>query len=142
MAFAGIILLYIAFKILRWVLRKLVQVLMRLKAFFLKKKKKQLPKDDQSTPRKISQWWKRFKELLNPEKEPMEEAFYEVSKLLKQAFPGNDYMYELPWYLTLGDAQSGKGALLDSLDIKRPFGGRPKIEDLGLPLTWIDLNFY
>ncbi len=136
MAFAGIILLYIAFKILRWVLRKLVQVLMRLKAFFLKKKKKQLPKDDQSTPRKISQWWKRFKELLNPEKEPMEEAFYEVSKLLKQAFPGNDYMYELPWYLTLGDAQSGKGALLDSLDIKRPFGGGPKIEDLGLPLTW------
>lgn len=135
-ALAALILLYITFKILRWILRKLVQVFVRIKAFFLKKKKKQLPKDDPPTPRKISQWWKRLKELLNPEKEPMEEAFYEASKLLRQAFSGNDYMYELPWYLTLGDTQSGKGALLDSLDIKRPFGLGPKIEDLGLPLTW------
>jgi type VI secretion system protein ImpL len=135
-ALVGVILLYITFKILRWVFRKLVQVFMRIKAFFLKKKKKQLPKDDRPAPHKISQWWKRFKELLNPEKEPMEEAFYEASKLLKQAFPGNDYMYDLPWYLTLGDTQSGKGTLLESLDIKRPFGLGPKIEDLGLPLNW------
>lgn len=133
---AGLILLYITFKILRWIFRKLVQVFMRAKAFYLKKKQKQLPKDDQAKSKKLSEWWKRIKELLNPEKEPMEEAFYEASKLLKHAFPGNDYMYELPWYLTLGDTESGKGALLEGLDIKRPFGLGPKIEDLGLPITW------
>lgn len=133
----GLILLYITFKILRWVFRKLIQIVMKVKAYFLKKKKKSLPKDDSAdSGNTLSDWWKWLREKLNPEKEPMEEAFYEASKLLKQAFGGNDYMYELPWYLAIGDTGSGKGTLLDSLDIKRPFGLGPKIENLGLPLTW------
>ncbi|MBH1989821.1 MAG: hypothetical protein I8H80_01440 [Alphaproteobacteria bacterium] len=136
-AVVGLILLYITFKILRWIFRKLIQIFMKVKAYFLKKKKKALPKDDSVASRsKVSDWWKWLREKLNPEKEPMEEAFHEASKLLKQAFGGNDYMYELPWYLTIGDTGSGKGTLLDSLDIKRPFGLGPKIEDLGLPITW------
>jgi type VI secretion system protein ImpL len=135
---AGLILLYIAFKILRWAFRKLRQIFVKVKAYFLKKKKKTLPKDAEATNvrSKLSDWLKWLREKLNPEKEPMEEAFYEASKLLKQSFGGNDYMYELPWYLTIGDTGSGKSTLLESLDIKRPFGLGPKIENLGLPLTW------
>lgn len=134
LALLGLVLFYIAFRILRFVLRKLVQIYMRIKAFYLKKKKKQLPKED--VEKKPSQWWKRLKEILNPEKEPMEEAFYESAKLLKQAFGGQEYMYDLPWYLVLGDEGAGKSTLLNSLDIKRPFGLGPKIEPLGLPLDW------
>ena len=38
--------------------------------------------------------------------------------------------------LVLGDTNSGKSTLLNSLDIKRPFGLGPKIGPLGLPLDW------
>lgn len=132
----GLILLYITFRIVRWVFRKLIQIFMRIKAFLSKKKKKKLPEDDGDDSGTLSKWLSKLKELLNPEKEPMEEAFHEAAKLLKQSFGGNEYMYALPWYLSIGDTASGKSTLLNSLDIKRPFGLGPKIDDLGLPLTW------
>lgn len=132
----GLILLYILFKIVRWIFRKLIQVYMRIKAFLSKKKQKKLPKEEGDGPSKLSEWLRKLKELLNPEKEPMEEAFHEAAKLLKQSFGGTEYMYALPWYLAIGDTASGKSTLLNSLDIKRPFGLGPKIDNLGLPLTW------
>lgn len=130
----GLIFLYIFFKILRFIFRKLLQVYLRIKAFFLKKKKKQLPKE--ATLKKASEWAKWLKESLNPQKEPIEQAFYESAKLLKHAFGGQEFMYDLPWYLVVGDTDSGKSSLLNSLDIKRPFGLGPKIQPLGLPLSW------
>lgn len=132
----GLILFYILFRIVRWIFRKVIQVFMRIKAFLSKKKKKKLPEDDGDDTKKLSKWLSYLKNLLNPEKEPMEEAFHEAAKLLKQSFGNHEYMYALPWYLTIGDTSSGKSTLLNSLDIKRPFGLGPKIDNLGLPLTW------
>lgn len=130
----GLVVLYFFLKLLQFIFRKFIQLFMRIKAFFLKNSKKQLPKEEKN--RRFFHWWQRLKEILNPEKEPIEEAFHESAKLLKQAFGANEFMYELPWYLMLGDTNSGKTTLLDGLDIKRPFGLGPNIEPLGLPLNW------
>ncbi len=133
-AIVFLLLLYIAIKIMAFLFRKIIQVYVSIKAFFAKRKKKTLPEKKKS--RKVLGWLRRIHELLNPEQKPIEEAFHESSKLMKLAFGGHDYMYELPWYLAVGDKDAGKTSLLNNLNIKRPFGLNTKEEAFGLPISW------
>lgn len=133
----ALVLLYILIKVFLWVFRKLLKVYLRVKAFFLKKKKKKLPEDAApSMWSRLHKWWKNFKEKLNPEKEPIEEAFYEAAQVLKRGFGGHDSVYNLPWYLVVGDSDSGKTSLLEHLDIKKPFGLAATADAPKLPLSF------
>lgn len=78
----------------------------------------------------------RVHRFLNPEKKPLEESFYSTVNLLKTTFGDKNAVYELPWYLVLGDTGSGKTSLLKSLNIKQPFAIPPKIENKNLPCDW------
>lgn len=62
--------------------------------------------------------WLRFVGLF-PEK-PIYESFRHSDKWLKLNIDGEDYAYELPWYLIVGERESGKTTLLKNLSIRRP----------------------
>lgn len=52
----------------------------------------------------------------------LRKSFANAVKLLRNNVPGRSYLYQMPWYLMIGEAGSGKTAALHSANLNLPFG--------------------
>lgn len=129
----GLVVTYFLAKFLWWLLKKIAVGIVWLYKAIRGAHIYDRLKKTQEAGMKIPDRVHRF---LHPEKQPLEESFYTTVKLLRTAFGDKNAVYELPWYLVLGDTGSGKTSLLKSLNIKQPFAIPPKIENKNLPCDW------
>jgi type VI secretion system protein ImpL len=77
--------------------------------------------------------WLRFFGFL-PER-PIFNSFRHVQLWLKENLEGPDYAYQLPWYLVVGEEESGKTTLLSKLPLTKPTH-QPDVNNDKAPLNW------
>ena len=53
-------------------------------------------------------------------KRPIYDSFHEATRWLKSNLDGTDYAYEIPWYLLVGEEETGKTTLINNLSINQP----------------------
>ena len=64
-------------------------------------------------------------------------SFAEVKKCLKERIGGSNYAYKVPWYMLVGDTESGKSTVVQNLNIPHPIDS-PKFgfPEKGPALNW------
>ncbi len=66
-------------------------------------------------------WWTKLRRLFSRKKDAVAKSFENTNKILQDIIGGQDYLYTLPWFITMGDARSNKSRLLNSLSFKVPY---------------------
>jgi type VI secretion system protein ImpL len=66
-------------------------------------------------------------------------SFHKAVRALQSGIPGRNRLYQVPWYLFLGESGAGKTTALKNLDLHLPLG---KPQDLGLSDGGCSWNFY
>ncbi len=56
-------------------------------------------------------------------RESLEYSFAHALKTLEKFIPHKNYRYHLPWYLVIGNDDSGKTTFIDSCDLEKPIDG-------------------
>lgn len=111
---------YLAFKLLRFMFRKLGQLLSSIRALWLKKKPVPLP--TKKTPSELWNMLKGLFQLLSPaSKSNIDTIFEELQKRMRGVFGGSDYMYSIPFYVQLSVSRNENKQLWNRTKINRLF---------------------
>lgn len=71
----------------------------------------------------------------------LSKSFVQALRVLQSFIGGYEFRYQLPWYMVIGEENSGKSSLLNSLDINLPVG-RPHFGNDGEVQADCDWWFY
>lgn len=66
----------------------------------------------------------------------LERSFADVLDLLKRHVPNRQFRYQIPWFVSIGDADAGKSTLFASAPIHRPFADPGTLPQSGASCSW------
>ena len=70
----------------------------------------------------------------------MKQNFREGLNILKEAIPGRNYQYKIPWYLMIGGPRSGKSTLLENTGLDLPLGVPDQTQGIHNGFNWWFFN--
>ncbi|USO01625.1 MAG: hypothetical protein H6849_01055 [Alphaproteobacteria bacterium] len=82
-----------------------------------------IPKEDETPPEPQKSLWERFIGFFKGSaSDDLALSFDKAIEVLKTYIPGNNFKYEIPWYLMIGAQGSGKTEFLNHVNLELPIG--------------------